>query len=155
MSPTRPAPNNLASSPRLAGTNVPGLVVLMVCMVSSGDLVVRASADAVLSAELGQVTYGRDAGQEEVHTSPSPDELRQATVAVTDRPRRDGEGCACRVVFAGQRVRVVVEAVKGGIVQPCVLDEFELPGQVGRQGDEVQPVLAVGRAGAVRRQALA
>src|SRR5262249_17327201 len=83
-------------------------------------------------AQLGQVTYGRDAGQEEVGPSPGPDELRQATVAATDRARRDGECCAYRVAAAGQRIRVVVEAVERGAVEPGVLDEFELPGRVAR-----------------------
>src|SRR5215468_5772117 len=94
---------------------------------------------AVWSVQLRQVAQGGDAGQEEVGASPGMDELRQAAVTTTNRARRDREGAARGAVVSDDRVRVVVESVERGTVQPRVLDEFELPGQVGRQADEVQP----------------
>src|SRR5215831_18831141 len=151
MSPTRPAPNNLVSSPRLAGIRVPELVVLMVCMISSPELpVVRASADGpICPAGLRNVWPRCRAGRS--RPSPGLDELRKAVVATTDRARRDGERGAVLAAAAGQRVRIVVETVEGGAVQPGVLDEFELPGQVADQADEVQPrPAALGRAVAAR-----
>src|SRR5215471_3477619 len=131
MLPTRPEPNKVASSPRVAGIRVAASAVLMSVMSSSW------------SVRLRQVAQRGNAGQEEVGASPGPDELRQAAVTMTNRARWDRKGAARWAVVSGDRVRVVIESVKSGTVQPRVLDEFELPGQVGRQADEVQPGTAV------------
>lgn len=40
---------------------------------------------------------------------------------------------------SGQGVSVVVQAVKSGILQPGVLNEFKLSLEVSCQADEVQP----------------
>src|SRR5215471_19461205 len=131
MLPTRPEPNKVASSPRVAGIRVAASAVLMSVMSSSW------------SVRLRQVAQGGNAGQEEVGASPGPDELRQAAVTTTNRARRDRKGAARGAVVSGDRVHVIIKSVERGTVQPRVLDEFELPGQVGRQADEVQSGTAV------------
>src|SRR5690348_16074299 len=70
---------------------------------------------------------------------------------MTNRARWDRKGAARGAVVSGYRVLVVIESVERGTVQPRVLDEFELPGQVGRQADEVQsgPAVASARIRAV------
>src|SRR5208337_75191 len=55
------------------------------------------------------------------------------------RALRNGKRRACGLAGAGERVGVVVESAERGVVQPGVLDEFELPGQVGRQAEEIKP----------------
>src|SRR5215469_9487569 len=152
MSPTRPELNSRASSLRVSETRVAGVETMSVISVLLCALE-RPSRGrtAVCPAQLGQVAQGGNAGQEEVGASKGPDELRQALVAAANRARLDREGGTRGGAVARERVRVVVEAVEGGVVQPCVLDELELPGQVGRQAHEVQ----AGSAGAVRGGAVA
>src|SRR5437879_2712281 len=104
------------------------------------------------SWQLLQIAEGGDAGQEEVAAAPCPHELWQVAVAAADRAGRRGEGCPAAVAASDERVRGVVQAVERRVVQPAVLHELELPGQVGGQADEVDTGRAVrpaSRAGAV------
>src|SRR5579872_6699020 len=89
--------------------------------------------------QLRQVAQSRDAGEEEVGASPRPHELGYAAVTMAHRPLRNGERGACGLTGARKRVGVVVQPAERRIVQPGVLHEFELPGQVGSQAEKVQP----------------
>src|SRR5580700_3304463 len=95
--------------------------------------------DVIGLPQLRQVAQSRDAGKEEVGASSCPHELGYAAVTTAHRALRNGKGRACGLAGAGERVSVVVESAERGVVQPGVLDEFELPGQVGRQAQEIKP----------------
>src|SRR3954467_3847533 len=60
------------------------------------------------------------------------------------RRGRDREDAAGPGVMAGDRVRTLLEAGEGRIVQPRVLNELELAADVRVQADEVQPALVGG-----------
>src|SRR5689334_8486518 len=97
----------------------------------------RSGSGWARSRQLREIAQGRDAGQKEVGAAAGPYELWQVPVAAADRAGRGSEGSAATVAVSGQWVGVVIQAVERRVVQPGVLHELELPGQVGGQADEV------------------
>src|SRR5262249_25233221 len=65
-------------------------------------------------------------------------EARDAHKAIADRPALDGERRAALGGAPDDHVGIVVEPGELRVVQPGLLQELELPGDVGVQRDEVE-----------------
>ena len=91
-------------------------------------------------SQVRQIAYCVDPGEEEVGPAHHRDELREPGQPGPHRVARDGEAGAS--IMAGhQGVRVLVKAIELGVIDPCVLDELELAGDIGAQAYEVQSPL--------------
>src|SRR5271166_2419008 len=140
IAPALPELNSLASSGLVVVISVAGSAVFIVCMFSPRLVRSRSPGwGGIGLPQLRQVAQSRDAGKEEVGASSCPHELGYAAVTMAHWALRNGKRRACGLAGAGERVSVVVQSAERGVVQPGVLDEFELPGQVGRQAEEIKP----------------
>src|SRR6266516_3885704 len=87
----------------------------------------------------GQVPDRSDARQEEVRSALHGDEAGKPPQSGPHRLGLDGERVPGSAACADQWIRIVVEAGELRVVDPCVVNELELAGQVGIETNEVQP----------------
>ena len=90
------------------------------------------------SPAAGQGAQRRQPRHEEVGAAFHGDEARHARVALSDSLAGSGEAAPERLGRADQRVGVVVEPGELRVVQPGLLHELELAGDVPAQADEVE-----------------
>src|ERR1051326_3988220 len=82
-----------------------------------------------------KVAQRPNSGHEEVGTTACGDKTRQALVALPHRLRRCRERCLW-LMIGHQRIRLVVQAVEGWVVDPRLLDHLELSADIGADAEE-------------------